>query len=382
MEVRPSWRRPRCGRCGQPAAGYDRLAPRDWRHLTLGRLILWLRYAPRRVACTSCGVKSEAVPWAEPESRFTRDFEEMAAYLAQITDRSAVARLLQIDWRTVGTMISRVVSRRLDPDRLAGLRHIGIDEFGYRKRHRYLTVVVDHDRRRVVWVGEGKSGDTLRRFFAELGPIGTAALEVVTMDLAGGYQSVVRELAPQARIVFDRFHVQRLASQALDELRRTIVRELGGCDASRAIKRSRWALLKNPWDLTGNQRQKLSEIQVTNRPLYRGYLLKEALAKAMDYRQPKRAREALQDWLTWAARCRLRPFQRVARTIRQHFEGIMAYFEERYTNGLTEGINGKVRMITRRAFGFHSAHALIGMIYLCCGGITLHPPLPQPTSCP
>jgi transposase len=382
VDVRPRWRRPRCGHCGRIAPGYDRLPARHWRHLTLGRLILWLRYGPRRVACTACGVKSEAVPWAEPESRFTGDFEELTAYLAQITDQSAVARLLQIDWRTVGTIVRRVVARRLDPERLRGLRRIGIDEFSYRKRHQYLTVVVDHDRQRVVWAGEGRSGQALRQFFTLLGSEAAAALETVTMDMAAGYEKVVRELAPQAEVVFDRFHVQKLASEALDELRRQVVRDVGGAEAGRAVKRSRWALLKNPWNLTLHQRQKLAEIQVTNRPLYRGYLLKESLAAALDYRQPKRAREALTAWLAWASRSRLAPFQRVARTIRDHLEGILAYIGERLTNGLVEGTNGKIRMVARRAYGFHSAPALIGMIYLCCGGITLEPPLPQPTTLP
>ena len=185
--------------------------------------------------------------------------------------------------------------------------------------------------------------------------------------------------APGARIVFDRFHVQRRASDALDEVRRALVRLVGLTEKGRAIKHSRIALLKNPWNLTRKEKRKLSDLQRTNLLLYRAFLLKETLARAMDDKQPGHARRALEDWLAWASRSRLKPFVKAAHTIRQHFEGIVAYFEERLTNGLVEGINNKLRMIARRAFGFHSPRPLIAMLHLCCRGIQLNPPLPGPT---
>ena len=376
VDVRPRWRKARCGQCGRQAPVYDHRKARLWRHLSLGRTRLWLRYAPRRVHCKTCGVISEGVPWAHPGSRFTASFEELCAYLAQTTDKTSVTRLLGIDWRTVGAIVRRVVSRRLDPERLQGLRRIGIDEFSYRKRHRYLTTVVDHDRKRVVWTGEGKGGEPIARFFADLGPAGAQRLETVTMDMAEGFIQAVRKLAPQANIVFDRFHVQKLANEALDEVRREQVRHLGDSDAARAIKRSRWSLLKKPEDLTQGQRLKLSDIERENKPLFRAYLLKEALAEALSRKQPGRAGRELKRWIGWAARSHLKPFRRLSRTIRRYLPGILAYVKERLTNGLVEGFNGKTRMIARRAFGFHTAAALAGMIMLCCGGITLEPPLP------
>ena len=156
-------------------------------------------------------------------------------------------------------------------------------------------------------------------------------------------------------------------------------RELQQTPEGHAIKKSRWPLLNNPWNLTRKQRQKLSEIQKNNKRLYRAYLLKEALAKALDYRQPWRARKALDEWLAWASRSRQAAFLRVAHTIRKYKEGILAYIEERLTNGIVEGINNRIRMVARRAFGFHSAEALMAMLYLCCSGIQLNPPLPGST---
>lgn len=377
VQVRPSWRLSRCGQCGRRASRYDRRPVRRWRHVPWGRTSVELLYEPWRVSCRVCGVRVEQVPWADLGSRFSHDFEELTAYLAQVTDKTRVQRLLAISWQTVGSIVERVVARHLDPDRLSGLRRIGIDEFSYRKHHRYLTIVVDHDRRRVVWAGEGKSSETLAPFFELLGKKRCEAIETVTIDLSAAFIKAVREGLPKAKTVFDRFHVQRLASDALDEVRRSIVRELApNPEEAKTVKGTRYVLLKNYWKLSRTQRNTLAEIQETNKPLYRAYLLKETLAKALDYRQPWRARKALDEWLAWASRSKLEPFVKVARTIRKHRAGILAYIETRLTNGLVEGINGKIRMIARRAFGFHSHQSLSAMIFLNCGGINLQPPVP------
>ena len=377
VDVRPTSRRSRCGQCGQVAPRYDRRYERGWRHLPWGRTSVELRYASWRLDCPRCGVLVEQVPWAPSGGRFSEAFEEMAAYLAQITDKTKVHRLLGIAWETVGSIIERVVERRLDPERLVGLRRIGIDEFSYKKRHQYLTTVVDHDRQRVVWSGKGRSAEALAPFFELLGAEGCQAIEMVTIDLSAPYIKAVHKGLPDAEIVYDRFHVQRLVTDALDQVRRELVRELAtDPDEARAVKRTRFVLLMNPWNLSRAQRLKLSEVQRTNQRLYRAYLLKETLAQALDYRQPRRADRALRAWLAWASRSQLQPFVKAARTIRKHLSGILAYIRTRLTNGLVEGLNGKIRVIARRAYGFHSHEALSAMIFLTCGGIQLDPPLP------
>jgi transposase len=178
------------------------------------------------------------------------------------------------------------------------------------------------------------------------------------------------------QIVFDRFHVQQLARDAVDEVRRQQWRQLQGTDEGKSIKDSRYALLKNPWNLTRDERNKLSEIQRDNAKLYRAYLLKESLAKALDYLQPKRASDALDAWLAWASRSKLKPFVKAARTIRKYKKRILAYIKDRLTNGIVEGFHNKVRAIARRAYGFHSPKPLIAMTFLSCGGISLDPPIP------
>ena len=336
-----------------------------------------LRYAPWRVSCPRCGVKAERVPWSAGVGAFTSDFEELAAYLAQVTNRTAAARLPGISWLTVGNIVERVVARRLDGARFTRLKRIGIDEFSCRKRHRYLTIVVDHDARRVVWAGPGRSAETPGAFFERLGPGGCARIELVTADLASSWRKALAERAPHARVVFDRFHVERLATDAVDEVRRAEQRRLAPADA-KALKGARYALLKHPARLRPGEARRLETLRRANRALDRAYELKEYLATIPGQATPEDAPELLDEWLEWAARSRLAPFVKPGRTIRKHAEGILAYLDTRMTNGPVEGINNKLRVVARRAYGFHSPGALISMLFLCCGGIELAPPLPTP----
>ena len=226
VSVEPSWRRSRCGTCGERAPRYDRQPVREWRHLSWGRMAAWLQYAPWRVSCPRCGVKVEQVPWASGSSVFTSGFEEFAAYLSQVMDRTAVSRLLGISWVTVGNIVERVVARRLDGARFGKLKRIGIDEFSYRKRHRYLTLVVDHDTRRVVWAGKGRSAETLGAFFKQLGPGRCARIELVTADLASRLAEGVGGLGSACAGGVRPISRERLASDAVDEVRRSEQRRL------------------------------------------------------------------------------------------------------------------------------------------------------------
>ena len=378
--VKPAWRKPRCSKCGKIRPGYDqRETPVRWVHLSLGAMRIILEYAPRRVECPDCGVLVEKLPWSRPGSRFTRPFEEMTAYLAQITNKTAVSELMGISWRTVGNIVSRIVAERLDPDRLDGLRRIGIDEISFRKKHNYITTVVDHDKHRVVWAAEGKSSETLDKFFDELGEERAGKIELVTIDMSLAFIKSVKAKVPLAQIVFDHFHVLNLASEAVEKVRREEVGKLKGLDAPKqaaAIKKSKYSLLKNPWNLKPKEWDKLSSIQKYNAPLYRAYLLKESLAAVFEEDSAAAAETELKRWISWASRSRLKPFVTTARTIRKHKDDILAYVRTKLTNGIVEGFNNKIRMVVNRAFGFHSADALIGMLFLTCGGVTTNPPLP------
>jgi transposase len=286
-------------------------------------------------------------------------------------DKTAVTHMTGVSWVTVGNIVERVVARVGAKDVLNGLTHIGIDELSYRRHHEYITIITDHINGRIVWAAPGKSADTVKKFFAALGAERSKQLELVTLDMSKAYIEAVRECAPQARLVFDRFHVQRLAHDALDTVRREQVRELHGVPQAQVLKKTRWALQKNPWNLTHIEEEKLVAVQVRNRPLYRAYLLKETLASILDRRQVNVARDKLQEWIGWAARSQLEPFKKVARTIKAHIDGILGYVATGLSNGFAEGMNGKIRTITRRSYGFHRASSLIALLFLCCSGITL-----------
>jgi transposase len=373
VDVAPQWRLPRCGECGEPGPGYDRDRGRQWRHLDLGGVMLHLRYDIRRVKCPTCGVKVERVPWAETSSKFTRPFEDHVGYLAQRCDKTTISESMRIAWPTVGAIIQRVVARHGSMQQLDELTHIGVDELSYRRHHEYVTVVVDHKRGHVVWAHRGKNADTLKAFFAELGPERCAKLEAVTIDMSAAYIKAVTECAPKAEIIFDRFHVQALAQEAVDEVRRDEVRAATTAEDRQQVKHARWATLKSFWKLSLQDSARLAELQRDNKRLYRAYLLKEALVHILGCGSEWLAKQTLERWIGWARRCRLAPFQRVAATIRDHAAGILAYVRTGLSNGRTEGLNGKARTITRRAYGLHSADSLIALLRLCCGGIHLRP---------
>lgn len=377
MDVRPTWRKPRCSCCKRQRGGYDTLKVRRWRHLDFGGAQVWLRYALRRVWCPNGGVVAEQVPWCEvTTSRFTTRFEEAVGFLVQRCDKTSVQEMFTIAWRSVGQIVQRVVQRHQPGDRLDGLTAIGIDELSYRKGHKYVTTVTNHRTGQIVWAAEGKNAETVRCFFEQLGEQRCRAIEVVTMDMSEAYIAAVRQKVPQAQIVFDRFHVQKLVNTALDEARREEWQRLRELDKRQAdkVKGLRWPLLKNPWKLTPTQSQRLSTLQKDNTRLYRAYLLKESFADILDRRQPNVVSSKLEDWIGWARRSRLPGFVRVARTIRKHLDDIVAYIRWGMTNGIVEGLNNKARVIERRAYGFHSATAFIAMIMLCCTNIWLSPP--------
>lgn len=374
VAVRLRRRRPRCSECGRKAPIHDR-ATRRWRHLDLGAQRCHIEAEICRVRCPDCGVKVEDVPFARPGARHTRDFEDLAAFLAQQANKTVIAKLLRIDWATVGRIVERVVADHLDTERLAGLVMIGVDEVSWRKRHRYLTCVADHIGGGVVWVAEGRSAATLQGFFEELGEE-AATIQAVSIDMSAGYEKAVRGAIPHAQIAFDPFHVVKLAGEAVDKVRREEWNAQGKSNTKggRWVKGTRWALLKAPENRTEGQDAALAEVQQANKRLYRAFLLKEQLRELYHHVEPAAAAAYLEDWLSWASRSKLKPFVRLARTIREHRDGVIAAVRLGLSNGRLEGLNSKVRLISHRSFGFHSAAPLIALVYLCCGGIEIDLP--------
>ncbi|MGH7624949.1 MAG: ISL3 family transposase [Gemmatimonadaceae bacterium] len=388
VRLRQRRRHPQCS-CGhRQRAVYDR-SVRRWRHLDLGGMRLFLEAEIRRMHCSQCDrVRTEAVPWARPGARHSRDLQDVIAYMAQRMDKTTITRLLRVSWEAVAKAVVDVVADHLDTHRLHGLFRLGVDEVSYRKGHRYLTVVADHDRAgAVVWAGEGRSAATLDAFYDELGDHGCAQLEAVSMDLGPAFSLATTQRAPQARQCVDPFHVIQLANKAIDDTRR---REWNAtrrprrrrgrppADAaatartqSRWVKHTRWALVKDPDALSDDQLDVLHQLRLERSPLYRCWQLKEGLRDLFRLRRPADAPRHLAWWLNWASRSRLPAFVALAATVRANRDRILAAVELGLSNSKLEGLNSKIRLINHRGYGHHSAAALISMIYLCCGGITV-----------
>lgn len=369
----------RCSRCQRRCPGYDTSArPRRWRGLDLGPTRVFLQAKTSRVSCPEHGVVVAAVPWARPGSRFTTAFEDTCAWLVCHAALSVVAILLRVAWRSVSDIVTRVVAARSEAcDRLAGLRRIGIDEISYRKGQRYLLVVTDHDTGRLVWAGKDRTKQTLGRFFDDLGAERAARLTHISADGAEWIHAVVTARAPQAVLCLDAFHVVAWATEALDQVRRAMVNHLratGKTKEATAFKGSRWALLKNPPNLTEDQRTTLAGIAKTNNGLYRAYLLKEQLREIFACRDLPTAKALLAGWISWAKRCRLPAFIRLAKTITRFRDLILNAVEHGLSNARSEATNTHLRLLTRRAYGYHSPESLIAMADLTRGGLC--PPLP------
>jgi len=370
-------RRRVCSGCGQTGAHlqiHGRRVKR-WRHLDLGCSRCVIECELRRLWCADCGARFEAVPWARGGSRYTRDFEDVTAWLAQQMAKKPIAGLLRIAWDTVGRIVQRVVADQLDERRLQGLVQIGVDEISYRRHHRYLTSVVDHRSGAIVWCSPGRNAETLQQFFELLGER-KDSIRAVSIDMSGGYEKAIRQAIPEAEVAFDPFHVVKLAQRAVDQVRRDEwnAHERSRTPTGKWIKGTRWSLLKAPAKQKPEQLALLAEVQRANRSLYRAFLLKEELRLLYQLERPALAPAHLDAWLAWASRSKLGPFVRLARTIRLHRHGILAAIRLQLTNGRLEGLNSRIRLISHRSFGFHSAAPLIALVYLCCSGITIELP--------
>jgi transposase len=377
VTVRLRRRRRVCSRCGQTGRQleiHDRRVKR-WRHLDLGANRCIIECGLRRLRCPDCGVHLEAVPWARAEAHHTRDFEDLVAWLAQQMAKTPIAGLLRIGWDTVGRIVERVVADHLDEKRLVGLVAIGVDEISYRKGQRYLTSVADHRAGAIVWCAPGRNAATLQAFFDLLGER-KSSIRAVSIDMSGGYEKAIRDAIPDAEICFDPFHVVRLAQRAVDQVRREEwnAHERSHTPKGKWIKGTRWSLLKAPDKQSIKQLALLNEVQQANKPLYRAFLLKEELRVLYQLDDPALAPEHLDAWLAWASRSKLDPFIKLARTIRRHRDGILNAIRLGLNNGRLEGLNSRIRLISHRSFGFHSADPLIALVYLCCAGVIIDLP--------
>lgn len=366
----------RCGVCRRRCLEVHNVRKeREWRDLAMRQSQLLLRYCPRRVECPRCGIRVEDFPWADPWARVTRALGNAVAKLGREMSWQGTARQYGLNWKTVAGIVKRAVRYGLRHRKRPAVHVIGIDEVSRRKGQVYVTVVYDLERRVLLWVGEDRTEEAVKKFFTEeMGRRRCGTLQVVCMDMWAAYAKLVREYAPQVQILFDRFHIVKHLQEAVDKVRSSEMRRLSGQQKA-TFKKTRWLLLKNPWNLTNDQKERLSTLVRWNTPIVRAYYLKESFQLFWDYRQPKRAEEHLHKWMNSAMRSRLEPFKKFVRMLRSHLDGILPWTKLRLSNGAVEGMNNKIKSISHRSFGFRSAEYFIAAIYHCCAR------LPLPAEC-
>ena len=398
LSVGPTKReRCRCGICRRKAPLYDRgRGKRRWRCLDIGVQKEYVEAESPRVCCRKHGVVTAAVPWARHGSRFTKSFEETVAWLSVHASRSTVSEFMRVEWHTVGSICSRVYQEMEEgsPSRFNGLVNIGIDETSYKKGHKYMTVVINHDTSSVIWCAPGYGKEVLSRFFRLLSEEQRVSIHCVSADGAKWIASCVEEYCPNAQRCIDPFHVVSWATDALDQVRREAWAEAHrqaknqpkrkpgrpakGEPASdkkqaKTVKNLRYALLKNPEHLSENQQALLQFLTKANPTLYRAYLLNEDLRLALKA-GPDEIAGALTKWMAWAQRCRIPAFRELRKKIKRHFLAIVAAAKFSLSNARSEATNNKIKLIIRTAFGFRNMDNMVAMVMLSCSDF--HPALP------
>jgi transposase len=360
---------PGCGARGKPAE-YDVVR---WRTLDVHGKRAFLESRLPRIICGQHGKITAAVPWARHDDRFSRPFEEFAAWKAAHGAWTRVAAELRVTWQALAGIAARVAAdAAAGLDRLDGLRRIGIDEKSWGKgSDKFLVIVRDHDTGRVAWIGERRCQATVEAFFEALGEERARLLTHVSADGAEWIHPVVREKAPQAKLCLDAFHVVKWAGEKLDELRRRIAAELraaGRGDEAAALGTGMWALRKDYAKLSPGQRGSLAQIAVVNKPLYKGYLIKEQIREAFKAKG-EHGKALMRGVTAWAHRCRITEFTRLAKTLSRYRKPIEATLDGGPSNGRAEALNAQVNALIARARGFRSAVALMAMIDFVHGGL-------------
>jgi len=365
-------KKPACSGCGARGLPIKDQRVKRWRHLDVGGVRCQVECRLRRLYCPGCGDRPEMVEWARAGARYTRDLDDLVAWLAQQMNQTQLTKLMRIGWETIGKILARVVAEKLPAGRLDALQLIGVDEVSYGADHKFLTCVANHETGGIVWATEGRNSASLQAFFDGLTDAQKESIRAVSIDMSAGYENAIRTAVPDAQVCFDPFHVVQLGGKAADQVRRDEYNRHGRSSTGEGkwIKGTRYSLLKDTAKQTTGQLLKLAEVVTTNKRMYRAFLLYGELRYI--YRLPKEeAPERLDAWMAWASRSRLRPFVKLARTIREHRQGVLAAIDIGISNGRLEALNSKVRLLSHRAYGFHSADALIAMIYLCCAGIQI-----------
>jgi transposase len=363
---------PICSVCGRQSPGYDTLETRQFEFVPLWGIPVFFLYALRRVNCKRCGVKVEAVPWAQGKHTLTNTYMQFLATWAKRLSWQEVAAIFKTSWEKVFRSVEWAVEWGLAHRDLTNIHSIGVDEVLWQRGHKYLTVVyqIDAECKRLLWVGKDRTVRTLLCFFREFGKERSAQLRFVCSDMWKAYLTVIAKKASQAIHVLDRFHIAMHMNKAIDEVRAHEARELRAKGVE-VLKHSRWCLLKRPQNLTDIQQTKLADLLRYNLKAVRSYLLKENFQFFWQYVSPHWAGKFLDAWCSKVMRSRIEPMKKVARMLRSHRELLLNWFRAKKTisSGAIEGLNNKLKLTTRKSYGFRTFRVAEIVLYHTLGGL-------------
>ena len=347
----------RCPACRSRNVIRKGTVDRTLRGVPIGRMPVGIQVPMQRVGCHECGViRQIRVQFADPDKSYTRAFERYVRDLCGVMSLSDVAALVGVSWGLVQAIYSRHLHRRYANPRLKHVRRIAIDEICIGQGNRYLTLVIDLDGGRVLFVGHGKDAAALSPFWKRLKASQNPGIEAVAIDMSQAYTNAVRQNLPDATLVYDRFHVVKLFNEKLTDLRRRIFRQLDDEDQRQVLKGSRWLLLKNPDKLKAHrdEHDRLQKALEINEPLAKAYYLKEDLRRFWDQPHQAAGIAFLLDWIERARASGVRMLERFAQTLIRHWQGLIAYFVHPITTGPLEGLNNKIKTLQRQAYGFRN----------------------------
>lgn len=365
--------RPICSGCGREAPGYDTLPARRFEFVPLWGILVFFVYAMRRVNCPDCGVKVERVPWANGKHQQTKTYAWFLASWAKRLSWSEVANAFHTSWYHVFTAVQMAVQWGREHMNLDGITAIGIDEMTWGRGHQYITVVyqINDGCKRLLWIGQKRTVSTLRKFFDWFGQERSVALQFVCTDMWKPYLKVIAERAGGALNVLDRFHIMSHMNKAIDKVRAQEARELKAKGLQPVLKGSRWLFLKRFENLTFKQLPKLARIVRYNLKTVRSYLLKEEFQFFWEYKSWYWAGRFLDQWCTKTMRSNIDPMKGVAKMIRNHRELILNWFKAKrvFSSGVVEGLNGKAKLTTKKAYGFRTFRGLEVALYHTLGNL-------------
>jgi transposase len=362
-----------CSVCGRRGPGYDRLPERRFEFVPLWGMAVFFVYAMRRVACPDCGVKVERVPWAVGKSHLTTSYRWFLARWAKRLSWDEVACIFRTSWRNVFESVKHAVFWGVGHQDLGSIEAIGVDEIQWQRGHCYLTLVyqIEEGMKRLLWVAQERTEDSLRRFFTSLGDETRLSIRFVCSDMWQPYLNVIAEQLKQAVHVLDRFHIMKKMNEAIDEVRRGEAQRLAADGYEPVLKHSRWCLLKRPENRTPKETVKLTELLQYNLQSVRSHLLREDFQRFWEYRSPGWAVKFLDEWCIRTMRSKIEPMKKVVGTLRKHRGLILNWFRAKGTvsAGSVEGLNNKAKLTTRKAYGFRTYEAIEIALYHTLGDL-------------